>query len=328
MTGRAALAASVLGSDDRCSDDTSVPLPDAVASVPPGRWAVGVSGGADSVALLRLLRQRNDLTLHVVHLDHQTRGDASTADATFVADLAKQLNVTCTIARRADVERDIAHLPRNASARYRAARFALFRGEVESKKLDGVILAHHADDHAETILHRLLRGAGSTALAGMSPRATVSGVRVLRPLLKIPGADLRQYLRDIGQPWREDASNTSPRYLRNRLRPILAADPTLRDSLLALGERCARWKRWITTNAPRLENEFPVAELADCPPALARHAAARWLIARGAPPDQISQSVSDRLLEMATDAASPPRQHFPGALLVRRRRGVIFVESG
>jgi tRNA(Ile)-lysidine synthase len=304
-----------------------VPLSDAVASVPPGRWAVGVSGGADSVALLRLLSQRRDLTLHVVHLDHQTRGDASTADAAFVADLSKQLNVTCTIARRADIERNIAHLPRNASARYRAARFALFRREVESNKLDGIILAHHADDQAETILHRLLRGAGPTALAGMSPRATVAGVRVLRPLLKIPGADLRQYLRDIGQQWREDASNTSPRYLRNRLRPILATDPALRDSLLALRERCARWKRWITSNAPRLGTEFPVAQLADCPPPLARRAAARWLVARGAPADQVSHSACDRLLEMATDAASPPRQHFPGALLVRRRRGIISADS-
>src|SRR5207248_5041900 len=132
------------------------------------------------------------------HLDHQTRGDASAADAEFVARLAiggKGSEPIRTIARRDEVERGMTALPSNSSARYRAARFELFRQVVESLGLLGVILAHHADDQAETILLRLLRGAQApAALAGMSPRTTVHGVRVLRPLLGVRAADLRQYL--------------------------------------------------------------------------------------------------------------------------------------
>lgn len=299
----------------------------AVARVPAGGWAVGVSGGADSVAMLRLLAERSDLSLHVVHLDHETRGPASAADAVFVAELAGQLGLPCTIARRSRIETAGSALATNRSARFRSARLALFRQVVEASGAAGVILAHHADDQAETVLHRLLRGAGPTALAGMSWRAKVNQVHIVRPLLSINALDLRQYLRDIEQPWREDASNTSPQYLRNRLRPILRDDPSLRASLLHLAERCARLRRWMAAAAPRLPEQFQTAELADCPAPLAVRAVARWLVARGAGVDRIGPAVCERLLEMARDAASPPRRHFPGGLLVRRRRGIIFVEQ-
>ena len=75
-----------------------------VSAVPPGPWAVGVSGGADSVALLSLLRQREDVQLHVVHLDHQTRGEASTGDARFVADLAEVWGLPSVVALREQIE--------------------------------------------------------------------------------------------------------------------------------------------------------------------------------------------------------------------------------
>src|SRR5688500_9427462 len=85
----------------------STDLTDAVASGPPGGWAVGVSGGADSVALLSLLRARQDLSLHVAHLDHETRGRASTDDAAFVAELAATWRLPCTVARWRDVEPEL-----------------------------------------------------------------------------------------------------------------------------------------------------------------------------------------------------------------------------
>src|SRR5687767_13247587 len=110
----------------------------AVARVPSGRWAVGVSGGADSVAMLLLLRDRADLALHVAHLDHQIRGDASKADAEFVKALAERLGLPCTIARRDQLEIAIPDLPPNPSARYRAARLALFRNVAAAHGLQGV----------------------------------------------------------------------------------------------------------------------------------------------------------------------------------------------
>src|SRR5688572_17488726 len=106
-------------------------LSDAVGAVAPGAWAVGVSGGADSVALLALLHdrlvRRGDLRLHVVHLNHQTRGESSDADARLVRDLAERRGLPCTVALRSDVEPGITKPPSNPSARYRAARLALFR---------------------------------------------------------------------------------------------------------------------------------------------------------------------------------------------------------
>ena len=116
--------------------------------VPPGLWGVAVSGGADSVALLLLLHGRPELLLHVVHLDHQIRGQASADDAEFVAKLAEKLGIPATIVRRDQIEPGIlsVSLPKNPSARYRAIRLELFRRVVEREKLHGVILAHQADD--------------------------------------------------------------------------------------------------------------------------------------------------------------------------------------
>jgi tRNA(Ile)-lysidine synthetase-like protein len=303
------------------------PLQLAASTVPPGRWAVGVSGGADSVALLLLLAQRKDLSLHVVHLDHQTRGEESTADTRFVQDLAKHLELPATIALRSEIERSLAKIPTNLSARFRAARLELFNQTVAANQLIGVVLGHHADDQAETILHRLIRGAGPASLAAMSPRATVAGLRILRPLLAIRSADLREFLDEIAQPWREDSSNRSTKYLRNQLRIILTENPGLAQSLLHLGNTCRHLKKWLTLTAPHLDESFPVAILASLPPPLARHSAGQWLAERGSPIDQLNSMVCDRLIAMAADAATPSRRHFPGKLLVRRRQGLIFVDS-
>jgi tRNA(Ile)-lysidine synthetase-like protein len=295
----------------------------AIDDVPAGAWAVAVSGGADSVALLRLLHGRGGLSLHVVHLDHQARGEASAADAEFVRGLAGELGVPCTVAIRSEVERTLGTVLPNASARYRAARLELFRRVVDDQKLTGVILAHHADDQAETVLHRLIRGSGPNGLAGMSGRAQVDGILLLRPLLGTRRAQLRDYLGSIGQTWREDASNASDDYLRNRLRKWLAAEPGLHEASLELSNACRATATWVRRAAPRLGESFPVDGLGPLPDVLAHESARQWLAARGVPADELSEGALDRLVAMARDAASPARAHFPGAVLVRRRRRVI-----
>src|SRR5205823_4177907 len=100
---------------------------------------------------LALLRPRGDLRLHVVHLDHETRGGQSAEDAQFVGDLAREWGLAVTVARRGEIESAMGALPRNRSARHRALRLELFRRVVSEHKLRGVILAHHADDQAETV---------------------------------------------------------------------------------------------------------------------------------------------------------------------------------
>jgi tRNA(Ile)-lysidine synthase len=298
-------------------------LAHAIDQVPAGPWAVAVSGGADSVALFRLLLGRPDLSLHVVHLDHQTRGEASTADAEFVQQLAAEHRVPCTVALRNEIEPQLEDLPKNPSARYRAARMELFRQVVSQSNLNGVILAHHADDQAETVLHRLIRGSGPAGLAGMLPQTRIDGLFILRLLLAVRRKDLRKYLSDIGQSWREDASNESDHYLRNRLRRWLGREPGLHESLLTLGNSCRKLREWSRREAPVLEESFAVGKLSQLPDVLACESARRWLVARGAPAGELSEAVLDRLVQMAQDAASAPRTQFPGSLLVRRRRGII-----
>jgi len=305
----------------------SIPL----APVPAGRWAVGVSGGADSVALLLILHHRaraatNELALHVVHLDHETRGAASTGDADFVRELAGKLGLPCTVARRSEIEPAMGELPANPSARYRAARLALFRRTCDRHALDGVVLAHHADDQAETVLHRLLRGSAAAGLAGMAQRSNIAGLTILRPLLGAHRAQLRTFLRDRAQSWREDQSNSSDDYFRNRLRRLLAAHPELTNGLLDLAAACRGLRDYTRRHAPVLPHEFTPGAVRDLPPLLARESLRRWLESQGSPPDQLSRAVVDRLLLMASDAATPPRSHFPGPLLVRRKSGRIFVD--
>jgi tRNA(Ile)-lysidine synthase len=299
------------------------PFLDAITKVPSGHWAVGVSGGGDSVALLMLLNERPDLHLHVVHLDHQTRGQASTGDAEFVRDLAAQLGIPAAIARREDIEPNVANPPANRSALFRAIRAELFRQVIREQNLMGVILGHHADDQAETVLHRLLRGSGPSGLAGISPSARVQGIQILRPLIGIHRKKLREYLESRGQPWREDASNQSDQYARNRIRHWLAEHPTAIDPLLELSNACRVYRDWIIANSPKLAETFQANILADLPRPLGRQSAKRWLIARGCPAGELVPTVLDRLREMAADAATRARQQFPGGIMVRRKSGKI-----
>jgi tRNA(Ile)-lysidine synthase len=306
---------------------TVAPEEGIAACPPPGRWAVGVSGGADSVALLELLVGRKDLELVVAHLDHETRGGASAADAAFVQELAARRSLRCVVARRSAVEPAMAELPANRSARYRAARLAFFHSVVTDENLDGVVLAHHADDQAETVVQRLLRGSGPAGLLGMRPDALVSGVRIVRPLLRVRREALRGLLCARGIEWREDASNESLDQQRNRVRALLAARPALTDAAIDLAEASAKVLEWLRACGPALGETFAVRALQRLPAPVAREAARRWLAERAGPGEEIPAAAADRLLQMANDAASPPRQHFPGGLLVRRRGGTIGVDE-
>ncbi|HEY7119240.1 MAG TPA: tRNA lysidine(34) synthetase TilS [Tepidisphaeraceae bacterium] len=307
-------------------------LQSAIAWLPPGgAWAVGVSGGADSVALLAMLRTRPDLRLHAAHLDHETRGDASAADARFVAELCARWGIPCTVRRRGDLEAaavtTATALPANRAARFRALRLSLFQDVCAAHGLDGVLLAHHADDQAETIFQRLLRGSGPMGLTGIQVESFIKGLRIVRPLLDIPGRDLRDFLRSIAQAWREDASNASPAYQRNRVRAALARHPVIADASRAMGCAMGTLVSWVRTCAPALGEAFAVRQLAELPDVLATESARRWLAAQGAPAEELSPVVIARLVEMARDAATPARAHFPGKLWVGRRGGRISVVS-
>jgi len=180
---------------------------------------VAVSGGADSVALLHVLTRLADelrLRLHVLHVDHGLRPD-SPRDAEFVRGLAARLGVPV------DVERVTVAHEASLEATARAARYAALEAHADRVGAQRIAVGHTADDQAETVLMRMLGGAGVRGLAGIP---AVRG-RIVRPLLDVHRSDVVAALHAAGLPWREDPSNRDPKFLRNRIRhdvlPLLGA---------------------------------------------------------------------------------------------------------
>ena len=302
-------------------------LEHAIASVPPGRWGVAVSGGADSVALLHLLHRRCDLQLTVIHLDHETRQGQSTDDAAFVAAMADGMSLPLVSATRRDIEPRLSDPPTNAQALYRALRHELYRQAVEMHGLSGVLLAHHADDQAETVLMRLLRGTGIEGLCGI-PRETVLGeIRIIRPLLHIRRQLLRDFLQHQGIAWREDASNASPHYQRNRVRMLLGDRPDLVEPLLAVAEAFGQLSAWLDQQTPDAGRSPLVRTLRQLPPLVQLHALRNWLLGQGIPADAISLPLLERVHLMVEDSATPPGISAPGGIEIRRRSGRLMADK-
>jgi tRNA(Ile)-lysidine synthase len=290
-------------------------------------WAVAVSGGADSTALLCLARQhRPDLSLVVAHLNHETRGDASECDARFVRELATSLNLPCRVSLRTAIEPMLQDIPKNASARYRAARLAFFRLLVEQEKLSGVLVAHHADDVAETMLLRLLRGGEPAALAGLQHDTNIDGLRIARPLLAVRRHELESYLRAINQPWREDASNASADYARNRVRAVLRDRPELVPALLKVSESAGEYSHAIAHLTPDLPASPAVEFVADLPAPVARRAVRRWLWAYAGV--EAEREVVDRIVSMVRDRSVGPRTDVGAGVSVERTRTVLQIHRG
>jgi tRNA(Ile)-lysidine synthase len=187
---------------------------------------LAVSGGADSVGLLRLfleLRDELGISLCVVHLNHKLRGNDSDSDQKFVAMLASQFDLkffTASVNCAADARRN--HL--NLEDAGRRARYDFFSSLIAEHHCDKVATAHTADDQAETVLARLLRGSSPRGLVGIRP---VNG-NFIRPLIDLHRQDLRSYLKTLRQSWREDGTNLDQDRLRARLRhsliPLLQRD--------------------------------------------------------------------------------------------------------
>jgi tRNA(Ile)-lysidine synthase len=259
---------------------------------------VGVSGGADSTALLRLLvelraRQGPPFPeILVGHVHHGLRGLDADEDAGFVRDLARRHGLECVVAREdAWREAEVRRLSPEAAAR--AVRYRAFRTWARERQVDAILLGHHRLDQAETVLLRAVRGAGIRGLAGMAPVRSlrVEGriVWLLRPLLDWPRAWIMSYLRSSRQPYREDRTNAERSIPRNRLRheilPLLdsAVQPGAVDSLARLGALACRVDRDLRRLGQRaffeacegeLRGEVRLAlnRLRNWPPTVAREA--------------------------------------------------------
>jgi tRNA(Ile)-lysidine synthase len=233
------------------------------------RLGVAVSGGADSVALLLLLQKLSPklgITLAVVHFDHSLRGAESDADAEFVRELAQQRGLEFFSARE-----DIASAAKkhrwNLEDAARRLRYAFFQRLVDQGLLTHIAVAHTADDQAETVLARILRGTGPSGLAGIHP---VAG-SIVRPLLEIRRRTLREFLQAAGQNWREDKTNSDlsrqRASIRHKLLPLLESDFS-KDSVVRLAdlarlarEEAAFWDALVESRFCAISKRLPTGEI-------------------------------------------------------------------
>jgi len=190
----------------------------------PGGLLLAVSGGPDSVALLRGLAALGEV--QVAHLNHRLRGADSDADEAFVRQLCEALAIPCHT-HAIDIARLAVGDNREAVAR--RERYAWLGALAQGLQLPLVATAHTASDQAETVLHRLLRGTGLEGLRGIAAtRPLAQGVTLVRPMLSLSRGEVLAYLAEIGQTARHDASNDDLSLTRNRLRhqllPQLARD--------------------------------------------------------------------------------------------------------
>jgi tRNA(Ile)-lysidine synthase len=336
-------------------------------SWPPADWRdmsvlVAVSGGADSVALIcamAALRSLSPGRLIVAHVNHQLRGGEAAADERFVLELSHRLELPCEVGREPVAER-AALAGDGLEAAARAARYQFFRETAERLGARQVATAHTADDQAETILHRVLRGTGLSGLAGVRRvRPLGPAVTMFRPLLAMRRADVLNYLDDLGQPYRDDATNFDTRFTRNRLRhellPRLASDfnPQVVDALVRLGrlageaqqvvaslveplvERCVRPApcREIAKHGPSMV--APSGVTIDCRPleAQPRYVVRELLIAvwrgHGFPEQAMGFDHWEQLaqLALAEERAPAVKTIFPGGIVARRSRDTLTLKA-
>jgi tRNA(Ile)-lysidine synthase len=234
------------------------------ALLKPGmRLAVGVSGGADSVALLRALHAcaaELGLVLHVAHMNHMLRGAESDADMEFVKELAAELKLTLHQAHTDIAVEAAGGLGKAAEGIEEAARrlrYHWFRQLMTEVPLDAVVTAHTLDDQAETVLGKFLRGAWTEGLSGIHPRVESPEGLILRPLLGVTRTEIEAYLRGLGQTWREDSSNRDTAFTRNRIRHELLPElekwnPRLREHLANMAELARDEEAFLAAEAARL----------------------------------------------------------------------------
>ena len=311
------------------------PLPLAAVCLPHlrgGRVLAGLSGGRDSVALLRALLAEG-CELCACHVHHGLRGAAADADEQFCRELCTRLGLPLVV-RWVDVPALARQRRESLETAARAARRAALAEVAREQGCASIALAHHADDQAETVLFRLARGAAGAR--GMRPVHRAQGVLWLRPLLECRRAELTAWLRELGQAWVEDATNAQACAARNRLRlevlpalnralgrdtvPILARSARVQEETQdALQEALAR----LPLTDPQGRLYLPALRGAGA--ALVRAALHRYLSLGGVP--DISSKLIDDITAILPAEARAARVNLPGGGQAARRQGRLVLLS-
>ena len=304
---------------------------------------VAVSGGLDSSVLLHALvalRDACDLRVSVGHVNHGLRGAESEGDEKAVEAMAMGLGLQCRVTRiDVETERE-GHSSRSRPTPQEAARNLRLRALTqlaESLAADHIATAHHLDDQAETVLMRMLRGCGPDGLGGIA-EASRDGL-IVRPLLGVSREEIQAYAVARGIAWREDSSNASDRYTRNRIRhdwlPALAKslNPQLARTLGQLAESHRRDAEWIAGLVDvefrarfeiESENRIKIAKAGweEVPEALARRLVVRAFEAVGAGRDlnRVHLERSLAFLREGVTARGGREIELPGGLRLLRNR--------
>lgn len=309
------------------------------------RWLVGVSGGVDSVVLLdilyRLMKEERLLDgLVVAHLHHQLRGETADGDMAYVEDLARRYGLPF-VARRQDVARLARQWGMSIEEAGRECRYRFFAQSAEEHGCSVIAVAHHADDQVETMLMRLLRGSGVKGLAGMKPLRRLGNRWVARPLLPFSKQEILRYASQRQLHYREDESNWSDQYLRNRIRlqllPLMEKDnPRVRQALFALAQEMRQVEDYLEQEARqhlsilRQDGDvwyFSVDDFLNIPLALQGRVLKlilEYLIPRRA----IARVHVDDLLKLIKEAGPSAELHLPDGIRVHKSYHFIFFAKG
>jgi len=225
---------------------------------------VGVSGGPDSVVLVKALHTINAtkglrLRLLVAHLNHQLRGKAAGEDAQFVQDFAAKLSLPCMV-KEVDVQRTADQTKCALEEAARTERYRFFQDAAREHNATLVALGHTADDNVETVLHRIIRGTGTVGLGGIPikrPLAPGSPVQIVRPLLLTWRKEIIKYLQNERLNYRTDESNYETIYLRNKIRldliPLLENqyNPNIKNTLNQLSQTFNANNEYLSSEAKK-----------------------------------------------------------------------------
>jgi tRNA(Ile)-lysidine synthase len=299
---------------------------------------VGVSGGADSVALLAVmnrLRQLCGLVLTAAHFNHKMRGAESDADEAFVQALCKSLGIALVCRSLKERNR-----PRGMSIEdfLRRHRYAFFERTRRETGANRVALGHHQGDQAETVLMNIIRGTGLSGLSGIPPVRTAT---YIRPLIDCSRREILEFLTEEGLSFIDDSSNADERFLRNRIRIGLMPElegrfnPAIRETLCRLAdvireendyisrEAQVHVARWRGADVSRNPFEVPVAELQGLHPALQRRVILDIARAASSAESSISFEHVQAVLELTAGTKSGGCLDLPGRLLIKRNYGLL-----
>jgi tRNA(Ile)-lysidine synthase len=294
------------------------------------KYLAGVSGGADSMAMLEALGRGGFRKVVVCHLSHGIRPGAADVEARMVERRAHRFGYVfehgiCNARVHAKAE----GISLEAAARDLRLRF--FADCARSHRCRRVFLAHHADDQVETVLHNLVRGAGLAGMAGMAPSSVNGPLTLLRPFLGLRRKDLREWIYASKVPFLEDPTNSQTDSTRNRIRHLLspAMESTfghgwergiLRAATIARAEN-----DFLTEATPAPAREIPTEWLASLPHALRRRAILNWLREAGIPEPGFAET--ERTLSLLKNGG-PAKINLPGDFHACRRKGAVILEAG